>query len=115
MGFKYVDGPKIEVNPIVIHSNKRQFSISFKTMGFIPILVLEKDNETMYILLKTKPFNPEKTKKGYEQNVILSKFMKGYFKPSNNELIEWSDRDKYIEWIKQSDLKSLEMQYRDGN
>lgn len=83
-------------------------------MGIIPILVLEKENETMYIFLKRKPVNPDKIKYRDNNYIIASKFMKGYYKPNDSELIEWNNREKYAEWIRSSDIKPLELKYFDG-
>ena len=110
--FKYIDGARTNVESIIYYIDENQFSISFETMGGGPILFVEKNNEIMYILLEGSFSNSKYRERGSDIKVIFSKFKKGYFKLNKNELVEWRDSENYIEWIKQSDIKNLRVEYR---
>lgn len=110
--FKYIDGARTHVESIIYYLDENQFSVSFETMGGGPILFVEKDNEIMYVLLEGSASNSKYRERGSAIKVIFSNFKKGYYKLNKDELIEWSDAEKYIEWINQSDIKNLRVEYR---
>ncbi len=96
--FKYIEGPRTEVNAIIFNTQKKQFKISYLTMGGGPILVLVKDAKKMHILLE-----------GNARNLTFSEFKKGFFKPNDSSLIVWNDIDRHIDWINDNELKELEI------
>lgn len=99
INFQFIDGPRTDVSQIVFNKQKKQFNISFLTMGGgSPILVLERNNKKMYILLEVDT-----------RNLILSEFKEGFFKPNGSNLVDWEDIDKYMEWIKNSELLELKL------
>lgn len=98
ISFKYIDGARTEVNAIIFNTQKKQFKISYLTMGGGPILVLVKDTKKMHILLE-----------GDARNLTFSEFKKGFFKPNDSSLIVWNDIDRYIDWINDNELKELEI------
>ena len=110
--FKYIDNARTQADLITYRVEENQFNIVFETMGGGIILVLEKENETMYILLEDSfsYSKPEKTHS--DKRVIFSNFKKGYYQIRKDELIEWKDEGKHSEWIQRSDVNALKLVYR---
>lgn len=103
--FSYIDGVRTNSVSIVFDKESKAFSFSYMTMGGPPILIIERNNDKMYLFCKYK-----------EREIVNLKFKKGLFIVENLNQTEAQESDKSIyEWIINNERKELELVFLVNN
>ena len=87
----YVNLPSTRLESIIFNKENSQVKIIYATMGNHPILIIEKENKKMYVLLLDDDKNTNA--------IIQTNFSEGAFKPKKSKLNKWEVPNEHIEWL----------------